>query len=288
METATTEALIERIFHLRRHEGIVLSGESLDFLEEINRTMGRMPLQRDGITRRFWFNISEQDKPHWYLISTINIDNQVFMQITDRDRNVCDISGHDRGDGDRKDMRWFLEPMLAFITEQTDYITNNFTEYQDFIEKNLPYRQRIGVIKRRDFNRIFPQFKLTPRDFGHAVEVLNTIANRNGSHMREKGDNIISIGTVNPVYIEESIEMVMDLYDAGLPFVFKDAGKILDILEERDEIILMTNVTARYDRLRMGTCVFTLPYEENCGGEDEISEKEYESIVSLARWMPEV
>lgn len=384
MATKITQASMERIFHWNWHDEIVVSGKSLELLIKISKAMERLAPNDNYGTRQFWFEINENGKRHWYLIASRILDDHIYVKITDHDKNVCTMSSHNRGNGHFEDMKWFLKPFLEFTMSQVNKIMMNPDYHKRYVEKNLPFRQRIGKIKRSDFNRIFPIYKVEPQDIRHAIDVLYILAERNECFYDEQVDcmrkntdyqdnkivldhidfsisckyfriadecffhikhnenindveyytcrknwptnyqnidkkDIISlklyydgeigntgmnlhvayhkfppIGFIfefeimNYIYVAEGIDVAIALYDAGVPFVLKDADKLLAILEERDEILLMSSVINNLMGIQKKINVFTLPYEENCGNDDEISREQYESIVKLAEWEPEV
>jgi len=385
MRTKITHAFIVRIFQMSRGTEIVLAGESLGLLLRIGKTMERLAPADNGGTRQFWFEVFEAERPHWYLLSTKSQDNHVYLNVTDRDKNTCTMSSRYRENGHYENMKWFLKPFLEFVMSNVDYILSNTDEHNDFVEENLPYRQRIGTIKRIEFNRIFPHFRVMPKDFKRAADVLHILVERNlyyenminGSddngycksdrheypqplqsinsetdskyfrivdecffHIEhdEKvsdveyyrkikfGDKkhdiksdadlkryvydyhrevplskanfhldykisgrgfIIVFDIIHSTYIAEGIDIVIALYDSGAPFILSDAENLLGFLEERDSVMLMANDIV--DKVMYPVwSVYSLPYERDCGKEDEISREQYDAIVKFAEWRPEL
>ena len=80
----------------------------------------------------------------------------------------------------------------------------------------------------------------------------------------------------------------MALYETEAPFVFHDAETLLHVLEESGTVRL--SPFTYHDYLGSGDDegVFSLPHVEDCGEEDEITREQYDEIVRLAKWVPEV
>ena len=84
------------------------------------------------------------------------------------------------------------------------------------------------------------------------------------------------------------MKIAMALYETGAPFIFHDAETLLHVLEESGTVRI--SPFTYHDYLSSGDDegVFSLPHVEDCGEEDEITREQYDEIVRLAKWVPEV
>ena len=75
-------------------------------------------------------------------------------------------------------MCWFLEPLLQLVKERVTDIAKDPDAYNRYIEKNLPYRQRSGIIKSKELNRIIPKHKLKLKDRQYCIQVTKELIRR--------------------------------------------------------------------------------------------------------------
>lgn len=102
------------------------------------------------------------------------------------------------------------------------------------------------------------------------------------------GKWLISFGVSYSAWVDAGCEIALALYEAGAPLLLHDAQKMLDILEGKDYVRLTPHTFHDYlDHHEEGS-VFDLPYECYLGNGDEITREQYDEIVSLASWKPEV
>lgn len=89
-------------------------------------------------------------------------------------------------------------------------------------------------------------------------------------------------------YIDDAVDIAVALYESGCPLLIHDARKILDVLEEKDNVLLTPHIFHDYFCHHEEGSVFDLPYECYLDQENELTREQYDEIVSLACWEPEV
>ena len=102
------------------------------------------------------------------------------------------------------------------------------------------------------------------------------------------GKWLITFGVSYSAWVDAGCEIALALYEAGAPLLVYDAQKMLDILEERDNVLLTPHTFHDYLNHHEEGSVFSLPYECYLGDGDEMTREQYDEIVSLAEWKPEV
>ena len=101
------------------------------------------------------------------------------------------------------------------------------------------------------------------------------------------GKWLITFGVSYSAWVDAGCEIALALYEAGAPLLVHDAQKMLDILEERDFVMLTPHTFHDYLNHHEEGSVFDLPYECYLGDGDDITREQYDEIVSLAEWSPE-
>ena len=102
------------------------------------------------------------------------------------------------------------------------------------------------------------------------------------------GKWLITFGISYSSSVDIGMEIAVALYETGCPLLVHDAQKLLDILEEKDSVMLTPHTFHDYLNHHEEGSVFDLPYECYLGDGDEITREQYDEIVALAKWRPEV
>lgn len=102
------------------------------------------------------------------------------------------------------------------------------------------------------------------------------------------GKWLITFGFRYSAYLDDAVDIAVALYESGCPLIVHDAQKILDVLEEKDYVRLTPYTFHDYFCHHDEGSVFDLPYECYLGTDDEITKEQYDEIISLAKWKPEV
>lgn len=98
------------------------------------------------------------------------------------------------------------------------------------------------------------------------------------------GKWLITFGISYSSCVDVGAEIAVALYESGCPLIIYDAQKILDVLEERDNVLLTPHTFHDYFGHHVEGTVFDLPYECYLGRDCELTREQYDEIVSLAKW----
>ena len=99
---------------------------------------------------------------------------------------------------------------------------------------------------------------------------------------------VVTFGFSYSAYMEEGLRIAMALYETGAPFIFYEAENLLHVLEESGTVRLSPFIFHDYLQGGDDEGVFDLPYVEDCDKEGELSRAQYDEIVKLAEWEPDV
>ena len=124
--------------------------------------------------------------------------------------------------------------------------------------------------------------------FDHYGELGLSRNNVHATGYYTPGKWLITFGVSYSAWVDAGCEIALVLYEAGAPLLVHDAQKMLDILEERDFVMLTPHTFHDYLNHHEEGSVFDLPYECYLGDGDDITKEQYDEIVALAEWKPEV
>lgn len=99
---------------------------------------------------------------------------------------------------------------------------------------------------------------------------------------------IITFGISYSSCVERGLRIAMALYETGAPFIFYDAENLLHILEESGMVRISPFTFHDYLQNGDDEGVMALPYVEDCDKEGELTRAQYDEIVRLAEWEPDV
>lgn len=98
---------------------------------------------------------------------------------------------------------------------------------------------------------------------------------------------LITFGISYSSCVDVGAEIAVALYESGCPLIIHGAQKILDVLEERDHVLLTPHTFHDYFGHHAEGTVFDLPYECYLGLDSELTREQYDEIVLLAKWNQE-
>lgn len=98
------------------------------------------------------------------------------------------------------------------------------------------------------------------------------------------GKWVISFCLSYSAYIDDFVDIAVALYESGCPLVIQDAKKILNALEENDNVLLTPYTFHDYFCHHEEGSVFSLPFECYLDTPDHLTQAQYNEIVSLADW----
>lgn len=125
-------------------------------------------------------------------------------------------------------------------------------------------------------------------DVDHYGELGLSRMNVGATNYYVGGKWIITFGISYSAYADEGLKIAMALYETGAPFVFYDAENLLHILEETGTVRISPFTFHDYLEGGDDEGVIALPYEEDCDKEGELTREQYDEIVKLAKWEPDV
>ena len=86
--------------------------------------------------------------------------------------------------------------------------------------------------------------------------------------------------------LNEVMDIMVVLYDAGAPLLVQDADKLLAILEEKDYVLLYGDSDWRSAiGPKEGTCT-SLPERHMCGIDGNMTHEQREALIQNAEWLP--
>lgn len=99
---------------------------------------------------------------------------------------------------------------------------------------------------------------------------------------------VVTFGFSYSAYMEDGLRIAMALYETGAPFIFFEAENLLHALEESGTVRLSPFTFHDYLQGGDDEGVLDLPYVEDCDKEGELTRAQYDEIVKLAEWEPDV
>lgn len=177
-------------FHLN---GVVVDDDALEVMLRIEKTMQRLEVMGDDEQRWLWiemkapakryrFEIADANGNYWYHVCTANYKDFHQLLIYDGEWTYVDLRSTKCVGEERVPDKWLgnvskaLLKLEGYITALVDNICENPDEYNNYVEKNLPYSKRKGIIKRADLNRICPAYR-TFKNPERVVDVVTTMKN---------------------------------------------------------------------------------------------------------------
>lgn len=89
-------------------------------------------------------------------------------------------------------MTWFLKPLLELVRQRVESIASDPEAYHQYIEANLPYRQRSGKIRSKDLNRIIPERKMQVENREYCIQVMKEFVRRKQAYESVKTGEPVS------------------------------------------------------------------------------------------------
>ena len=190
-----------------RHWEIVINGDMLERLVEIQHRFERLAAMGDDEYRGFYIEVPRPEPEEWgdveELIAFGEYDSQeAFLadwiafnpmetrwfhvassrygdfrsiRVTDRKRTRFIITNDSKCadvEADDTRCRENLTRLFDYLQRLIDVVVVNPDGFNDYVAYNLPYQQRIGRIAQKVFNRIVPNFKIEVEDREMAIKAL--------------------------------------------------------------------------------------------------------------------
>lgn len=174
--------------HIRTYNGIIIDDASLEVMLRIEKTMQRLKVMGNDARRILWIEIkapgkrnrfeeTDTNENYWYQISSAHFKKFHYILISNREGKFISLQSAKYIGGERKVDVYYgalsepLKKIEKYISALVDHICENPDEYNNYVEKNLPYSKRDGRIRRADLNRICPIYR-TFENPQHVIDVI--------------------------------------------------------------------------------------------------------------------
>ena len=186
---------------------IVVGGDMLERLVEIQHRFERLAVMGDDEYRGFYIEVSrptpeewgdageliasgEYDgreafladwlafnpmETRWFHVASSRYEDSRSIRVTDRKHTRFIITNRPKCTDVEPDDTWCRENLIRlfdYLQRMIDVIVANTDGCNDYVAHNLPYQQRIGRIAQKKFNRIVPNFKIEVEDRETAIKAL--------------------------------------------------------------------------------------------------------------------
>ena len=190
-----------------RHWEIVIDGDMLERLVEIQHRFERLAAMGDDEYRGFYIEVprptpeewgdveeliafGEYDsreafladwlafnpmEASWFHVASSRYGDSRSIRVTDRKRTRFIITNRSKCADAEPDDTWCRENLTRlfdYLQRMIDVIVANPDGFNDYVAHNLPYQQRTGRIAQRELNRIVPNCKIVVEDPETAIKAL--------------------------------------------------------------------------------------------------------------------
>lgn len=169
---------------------------------------------------------------------------------------------------------------IACLAEKDHRTYLNYRkENLDFYKEGNFYHIPSGLLL--DSEKSFEHFSRT----SHFGELKCITARLGAKHLTPEGW-MFYLAYETFFRLDEVMDIIVALYDAGAPLLVQDAEKLLAILEEKDYVLLYKDSDWRSAiGPQEGTCT-SLPASYMCGIDGNITAEQKEALIRHADWLP--
>lgn len=195
-----------------RHWEIIVGGDMLDRLVEIQSQFERLYVMGDDDYRGFYIEVPRpapeewgyaeeliatreyesresflEDwlacnpmETRWFHVASCRYRDSRSIRITDRKRTRFIIANRSNCEDAESDYLWSKEILISlfdYLERLIDVIVANPDGFNDYVAHNLPYQQRTGRISQKEFDDIVPNFKIEVDDRETAIKALEDSVN---------------------------------------------------------------------------------------------------------------
>ena len=186
---------------------IVVGGDMLERLIEIQHRFERLAVMGDDEYRGFYIEVPRPTQEEWgdaeellasgeydsreafladwlafnpmgtkwFHVASSRYGDSRSIRVTDRKHTHFIITNYSKCTDAEPDDTWCRENLTRlfdYLERMIDVIVANPDGFNDYVAHNLPYQQRTGRIAQKDFNRIEPNFKIEVEDRETAIKAL--------------------------------------------------------------------------------------------------------------------
>ena len=205
-EVGLNASHLEALGESRQWE-IVVGGDMLERLVEIQHRLERLAVMGDDEYREFYIEVprptpeewgdaeeliasGEYDsreafladwfafnpmETRWFHVASSRYGDSQSIRVTDRKHTRFIITNCPKCTDAELDDTWCRENLTRlfdYLERMIDVIVANPDGFNDYVAHNLPYQQRIGRIAQKEFNSIVPKFKIEVEDWETAIKAL--------------------------------------------------------------------------------------------------------------------
>lgn len=195
-----------------RHWEIIVDGDMLDRLVEIQSKFERLEVMGDDDYRGFYIEVPRPEpeewgdaeelvatgkyeslelfledwlacnpmETRWFHVASCRYRDSGSIRITDRKRTRFIIANRSNCEDAESDYLWSKEILISlfdYLERLIDVIVANPDGFNDYVAHNLPYQQRTGRISQKEFDDIVPIFKIEVEDMETAIKALEDSVN---------------------------------------------------------------------------------------------------------------
>lgn len=177
--------------HYNRLNGTVVDDASLEVMLRIEKTMSRLDVMGDDERRELWIELkaprkcdreedADENGNYWYQLITGYYQQMHYLILSNKSWRFVNLRSCESGRGERKPEVWHgnvnkaLKKLEHYVVALVDRICANPDEYNEYVERNLPYQKRKGRIRRKDLNRICPCYR-TFEDPEQVVSIVKDV-----------------------------------------------------------------------------------------------------------------
>lgn len=152
----------------------VAAGRAKEWLARVQQQFARLAPMGEDELRHFWLPVPQEGGSvhRWYDFCCYVVEGQPILRIIDRRGFLCEVDGCDIGQGRRLEDADFLKRTYNMVRECVDWIAENPAAFNEFVERNLPHRYRIGRIPRSTLNALAPEFRIRVADRAFTIGML--------------------------------------------------------------------------------------------------------------------
>lgn len=195
-----------------RHWEIIVDGDMMDRLVEIQSQFERLEVMGDDNYRGFYIEVPRPEpeewgdaeeliatgeyesresfledwlacnpmETRWFHVASCRYSDSRSIRITDRKRTRFIIANRSNCVDAESDYLWSKEILISlfdYLERLIDVIVANPDGFNDYVAHNLPYQQRTGRISQKEFDGIVPIFKIEVEDMETAIKALEDSVN---------------------------------------------------------------------------------------------------------------
>ncbi len=195
-----------------RHWEIIVDGDMLDRLVQIQSQFERLEVMGDDEYRGFYIEVPRpmpeewgdaeeliatgeyesresflEDwlacnpmETRWFHVASCRYRDSRSIRITDRKRTRFIIANRSNCEDAESDCLWSKEILIGlfdYLERLIDVIVANPDGFNDYVAHNLPYQQRTGRISQKEFDSIVPNYKIEVDDRETAIKALEDSVN---------------------------------------------------------------------------------------------------------------